>query len=63
MSMRVETSSVDQVRKRFETNKKKQEEKKKDYDIELRMKELKEEVKSGKSYFVIIYSSQNYPHS
>lgn len=44
MSMRVERSSLDQVKKRFELNKKKLEEKKKDYDIEQRMQELKEEV-------------------
>lgn len=44
MSMRIERSSLDQVKKRFESNKKKMEEKKKDYDIEVRMKELKEEV-------------------
>lgn len=59
MSMRVETSSVDQVRKRFETNKKKQEEKKKDYDIELRMKELKEEVNWQNLFFYNIYSLPN----
>ena len=44
MSMRVERSSLDQVKKRFENNKRKMEEKKKDYDIEQRMVELKEEV-------------------
>ena len=44
MSMRIERSSLDQIKKRFESNKKKMEEKKKDYDIEVRMKELKEEV-------------------
>ncbi len=46
MSMRVERSSLDQVKKRFEMNKRKQEEekKKKDYDFEARMSELKEEV-------------------
>ena len=44
MSMRVERSTLDQVRKRFELNKRKMEEKKKDYDFEERMKELKEEV-------------------
>ena len=42
--MRVERSSLDQVKKRFEMNKRKLEEKKKDYDFEERMKELKEEV-------------------
>ena len=44
MSMRVERSSLDAVKKRFEMNKKKLEEKKKDYDFEERMKELREEV-------------------
>lgn len=46
MSMRVERSSLDQVKKRFEHNKRKLEEekKKKDYDFEARMAELKEEV-------------------
>ena len=44
MSMKVERSSLDQVKKRFEMNKKKQEEKKKDYDFEARMQEMKEEV-------------------
>lgn len=47
MSMRIERSSLDQVKKRFEINKKKMEEKKKEYDFEERMKELREEVKSG----------------
>uniref|UniRef100_A0AAV2J7J6 Zinc finger matrin-type protein 2 n=1 Tax=Knipowitschia caucasica TaxID=637954 RepID=A0AAV2J7J6_KNICA len=44
MSMRVERSSLDQVKKRFEANKKKMEEKQKEYDFEERMKELREEV-------------------
>ena len=44
MSMKVERSTVDQVKKRFETNKRKLEEKKKEYDFDERMKELKEEV-------------------
>ena len=46
MSMRVERSSLDQVKKGFEQNKRKLEEekKKKDYDFEARMEELKEEV-------------------
>ncbi|XP_069395541.1 zinc finger matrin-type protein 2 isoform X1 [Paralichthys olivaceus] len=43
MSMRVERSSLDQVKKRFEVNKKKLEEKQKEYDFEERMKELREE--------------------
>lgn len=45
MSMRVERSTLDQVKKRFEVNKKKMEEKQKDYDFEERMKELREEVR------------------
>ncbi|XP_065072024.1 zinc finger matrin-type protein 2-like [Rhopilema esculentum] len=45
MSMRVERSSLDQVKKRFESNKRKKEEEKKkqDYDFESRVKELREE--------------------
>lgn len=46
MSMRVERSSLDQVKKRFEVNKKKLEEKQKEYDFEERMKELREEVRT-----------------
>jgi len=46
MSMKVERSSLEQVRKRFEMNKKKLEEKKKEYDFEERIKELKEEVRA-----------------
>ena len=42
--MKVERSTLDQVQKRFEMNKKKREEKKKQYDFEERMKELKEDV-------------------
>ena len=45
MSMKVERSTLDQVKKRFELNKRKMEDKKKDYDFEERMKELKEEVR------------------
>ena len=44
MSMRVERSNVDQVRKRIELNKTKQNQVEKDYNFEERMKELKEEV-------------------
>ena len=44
MSIRIERSSLDQVRKRFEINKKKREEKQRDYDLEQRVKELREEV-------------------
>ncbi|XP_070552765.1 zinc finger matrin-type protein 2-like [Ptychodera flava] len=50
MSMRVERSSLDQVKKRFELNKKKMEEKKKEYDFEQRMEELREEEEKQKAY-------------
>ncbi|KAI1233699.1 hypothetical protein IHE44_0004140 [Lamprotornis superbus] len=50
MSMRVERSTLDQVKKRFEVNKKKMEEKKKDYNFEERMKELHEEEEKAKAY-------------
>jgi len=44
MSMKIERSSVDQVKARFSQNKKKIEEKVKDYHLEERVAELKEEV-------------------
>lgn len=48
MSMRVERSSLDQVKRRFEINKRKREEEKqkkgKEYDLEERMAVLREEV-------------------
>ena len=44
MSMRIERSSLDQVKKRFDLNKKKKEEKRKEYDFDERLRELKEEV-------------------
>ncbi|XP_036845222.1 zinc finger matrin-type protein 2 isoform X1 [Oncorhynchus mykiss] len=50
MSMRVERSSLDQVKKRFEVNKKKIEEKQTEYDFEERMKELREEEEKAKAY-------------
>ncbi|XP_022326893.1 zinc finger matrin-type protein 2-like [Crassostrea virginica] len=50
MSMKIERSSLDQVKKRFEINKKKMEEKKKEYDFEERLKELKEEEEKQKAY-------------
>merc|ERR1712156_1263626 len=50
MSMRIERSSLDQVKNRFAQNKKKLEEKKKEYDFEGRMKELKEEEEKQKAY-------------
>lgn len=43
MSMKVERSSLDQVKERFQSNKKKMEEKTKDYELEGRMREAKEE--------------------
>ena len=43
MSMKIERSTVDQVKQRLEMNKKKLEEQKKQYDFDERMKELKEE--------------------
>lgn len=46
MSMKIERSTVDQVKARFSQNKKKIDEKKKDYDLEERVAELKEEVLS-----------------
>ena len=50
MSMKIERSTVDQVKQRFELNKQKMEEKKKQYDFEERMKELKEEEEKSKAY-------------
>lgn len=58
MSMKVERSSLDQVKKRFEMNRKKQEEKQKEYDFNERMKELQEEVLTRNFYVLtIIYSN------
>lgn len=54
MSMKVERSTVDQVKERFDVLKKKKEEKKKEYDIELKMKEMGEEVE-----FSIFFSCKN----
>ncbi|PVD34700.1 hypothetical protein C0Q70_05977 [Pomacea canaliculata] len=50
MSMKIERSSLDQVKQRFEMNKKKKEEKKKEYDFEERMKEIKEEEEKAKAH-------------
>ena len=49
MSMRIERSSLDQVKKRFEMNKKKKDEKDREYDFEERVRELKEEVRLSKT--------------
>ncbi|EDO42264.1 predicted protein [Nematostella vectensis] len=50
MSMRVERSSLDQVKRRFETNKRKREEEKKktEYDLEERMAILRDEEEQRK---------------
>ena len=50
MSMKVERSSLDQVKERFKVNKKKNEEKKKDYELESRVKEAKEEEERYREY-------------
>lgn len=50
MSMKVERSSLDQVKERFKVNKKKTEEKKKDYELESRVKEAKEEEERYREY-------------
>lgn len=50
MSMRVERSTLDQVKKRFEMNRKKLDEKKKEYDFEQRMQELRDEEEKLKEY-------------
>lgn len=50
MSMKIERSTLSQVQKRFEANKKKMDEKKKQYDFDQRMQELKEEEEKMKAY-------------
>lgn len=50
MSMKVERSTVDQVKKRFVVNKKKMEEKKKDFELERRLREAKEEEERYKEH-------------
>ncbi|KAG8199689.1 hypothetical protein JTE90_022139 [Oedothorax gibbosus] len=50
MSMRVERSTLDQVKQRMELNKKKREEKQKEYDFEQRLQELKDEEDKLKEY-------------
>lgn len=59
MSMKVERSTVDQVKQRFEMLKKKREEKNKDYDITERIQEVKEEVcrlSVSSGCFLVAYS-------
>lgn len=50
MSMKVERSSLDQVKNRFQTNKKKMEEKQKDYELDAKVREAKEEEERYKEY-------------
>lgn len=50
MSMRIERSSLDSVKQRFQLNKKKMEEKKKEYDMAARMQEIAEEEEKLKEY-------------
>lgn len=50
MSMRIERSSLDAVKNRFQLNKKKMEEKKKEYDMAARMQEIAEEEEKLKEY-------------
>lgn len=50
MSMKVERSSLDQVKERFTKNKKKIEEKQKDYELESKVREAKEEEERYKEY-------------
>ncbi|RWS14439.1 Zinc finger matrin-type protein 2-like protein [Dinothrombium tinctorium] len=50
MSMRIKPSTLEEVKNRFEYNKQKREEKKKEYDIQERMRELKEEEERLKEY-------------
>lgn len=48
--MKVERSSLDQVKDRFTNNKKKMEEKQKDYELESKVREAKEEEERYKEY-------------
>lgn len=50
MSMKVERSSLDQVKERFQQNKKKMEEKQKDYELDAKVREAKEEEERYKEY-------------
>ncbi|CAG7838255.1 unnamed protein product [Allacma fusca] len=50
MSMRIERSTLDQVKQRFELNKQKKTEQKKKYDLEKRLQELQEEDVRAKEY-------------
>lgn len=50
MSMKVERSTVDQVKERFQQNKKKMEEKQKDYELDKKLREAKEEEERYKEH-------------
>ncbi|KAI9581621.1 zinc finger matrin-type protein 2 isoform X1 [Glossina fuscipes] len=50
MNMQIERSTVDQVKERFQANKKKLEEKQKDYELERRLREAKEEEERYKEH-------------
>lgn len=50
MSMRIERSSLEAVKQRFQINKKKMEEKKKEYDMASRMQEIAEEEEKLREY-------------
>ncbi|GJQ84072.1 hypothetical protein Trydic_g10530 [Trypoxylus dichotomus] len=50
MSMRIERSSLDSVKQRFVMNKRKMEDKKKEYDMASRMQEIAEEEEKLKEY-------------
>lgn len=50
MSMKVERSSLDQVKERFQRNKKKMEEKHKEYELDVKVREAKEEEDRYKEY-------------
>jgi len=50
MSMKVERSSLDQVKQRFQQNKRKMEEKQKDYELDAKVREAKEEEERYKEY-------------
>lgn len=57
--MKVERSSVEQVKKRFEALKKKKEEKTKEYDLTERIQELKEEVKQDMVQALVLLISDS----
>ena len=56
MNMKIERSTLDQVKARFAANKKKMAEKKQNYDLEQRVKELKEEVRDNFYFWVMKFN-------